>query len=111
MNKNEAISLLKKWQKNLEILQIKLEEYFKKSPSAINKVVTHKRGKPVIFDTATYNDQCVIQKQLCGHIPSHIDIINSIPELDGQWKSKDYTDLYISHYQVVIEKLTKLINK
>lgn len=68
-------------------------------------------GKPVVFDFKTYKEQQKIQQTLCSELPEWSDLIRSEPEIMNgySWTTKDFIDLYHSHFTVVVEKLGRII--
>lgn len=113
MNRQKDIikNLLAQWHKNLSIGRIKIDENIKCLKYREEQRFIQKPGKTVIFDFRLSDEQKSIQKQLTELLPQHSRLINSLPEeLDGEWPARDYIDLYLSHYEILLEKLNKLVD-
>lgn len=112
MNQQQEIikDLLFKWHKNLSIGRIKIDDNIKLLKQGEEHKFKQEAGKTVCFDFRLHNEQKCIQKQLTELFPEHAKLINSTPEeLDGVWLARDYIDLYLSHYELLLEKLCKLV--
>lgn len=77
----------------------------------LHRRIKRTSGKPVVFDFRTYEEQQKIQKALCVELPGWSDLIRSEPEIMNgySWTSKDFIDLYHSHFTVVVEKLGRIL--
>lgn len=82
-----------------------------KATDGLKRRIKRTLGKPIVFDFKTYEQKQIIQNALCAELPEWADLIRSEPEImDGyKWTSKDFIDLYHSHFIVVVEKLNRII--
>ncbi len=112
MNKNKIHILLNRWTMTVDAGIEISKEKARKSLGGLYGRIKRTRGRPVVFDCETYNEQKDFQNQLCGELPQWADVIRSEPEImDGYaWTRADFIDLYYSHYIVVIERLRRIIN-
>jgi hypothetical protein len=69
-------------------------------------------GKLVIFDYPTTKVQHSIQQELLKLMPELQSLILSEPSvLDFDWITEDYLELYNSHYNLVIDKLSEYVER
>jgi len=82
-----------------------------RTTGGLHRRIKRTTGKPVVFDFKTYEGQQRIQKALCVELPEWSDLIRSEPEIMNgySWKSKDFIDLYHSHFTIVVEKLVRIL--
>lgn len=111
-NRKTIDSLLKTW---MIILQISEEETQKKCKIYENKFGSYifiKDGNnPMVLYRDGYKKQQKIQKELCKYLPEIKYLICSTPGIDGEWKIDVYSDLFFSHYQIVIQKIKEYVEK
>lgn len=83
----------------------------KQTAGGLHRRIKRTFGKHVVFDFKTYEEQQKIQKALCVELPEWSDLICSEPEIMNgySWTSKDFIDLYHSHFNVVVEKLGRIL--
>jgi hypothetical protein len=108
---DQKAELVKGWRNLLSICKVKVDDNLKKLKDGPEQKVVQKRGKPIIFDHVTYKSQQIIQEKLCQLMPTYSSLINSVPDLDGEWPARDYLELYLGHYDVVVEKLEKILSR
>lgn len=111
MNEIVVGELLAEW---ADLIEESKKECLKKAGRATNglkKRIKRTSGKPVVFDFKTYEQQQRIQNALCKELPKWADLIRSEPEIMNgySWTSKDFIDLYHSHFIIVVEKLNRII--
>ena len=113
MDKSKIKTLLNKW---VELIDTSKQISIKKASNAQGGLlgrIKRTTGKPVIFDSKTYDEQKTIQKSLCEELPKWADIITSQPQImDGYpWIRKDFIELYFSHFDLVVEKLQRIVDQ
>ena len=111
MNVVVVKELLAEW---TELIATSSKACLKKASTAsggLSRRIKRTSGKPVVFDFDTYEQQKRIQNALCVELPEWSDLIRSEPEIMNgySWTSKDFIDLYHSHFAVVVEKLGRVL--
>jgi hypothetical protein len=108
----KVLGLLDQWDQLIEAGELASKLKAGKVKDGLNGRIHRTTGMPVVFDFETYNDQKNLQNELCQELPQFANLIRSIPEImDGYaWARRDFIELYFSHYQLVIQKIRKLIN-
>jgi len=105
-------SLLKKW---IILLEINEKETQNKCKAYENKfgsyIFIKNEYKPLVLYKNGYNEQQKIQRELCKYLPKIKYLICSKPGIDGEWKIDVYTELFFSHYQIVIQKIKEYVEK
>lgn len=113
MNEVKVQALLKQWEIILEIGEQAAKTTAEKSTNGLLGRIKRTTGQPVVFDLTSYEKQKIIQNDLCKELPRWADVIRSKPEImDGySWTRKDFIELYFDHFQLVIEKLKRVVEK
>ncbi len=109
--KYTVIELLDGWKKLLVVSKKKSLRNAKKLRDGSKTIVKEVSSKPITFDYDSLSKQKMVQKKLSEMFPNLLPLITSTPNLDGEWTSIDYIDLYFSHYYLVISKLKAIIKE
>jgi len=56
---------------------------------------------------------CIIRTKIAMLDPTLEPLVGSVPsiDIDYAWLWRDYVDMYCNHYEIVIEKVKKIISK
>lgn len=113
MNKLQIQILLYQWMGVTSKGKIASQKKAEKSIGGLCGRIKRTVGQPVIFDIETYDRQKSIQDMLCKELPQWADLIRSQPAImDGySWTRNDFIDLYFEHFDLIIEKLQRIIEK
>ena len=111
MNKTKIQELLTEWAILLTNGEKTSREKASKNTGGLSGTIKRTTGRPIIFDSDSHADQERIQTKLCKELPEWVVHIKSEPAImDGhKWTRGDFIYLYYSHYQMVVEKLQKVI--
>jgi len=113
MNEVKVQLLLKQWEVILEIGEHAAKTKATKSTNGLLGRIKRTTGQPVVFDLTSYQDQKIVQNNLCKELPQWADVIRSKPEImDGySWTRKDFIELYFGHFRFVVEKLKRVVDQ
>ncbi len=113
MNKVNIQVLLEQWTHLLVTGKKKAREKARHCAGGILGLIKRATGEPIIFDLKTYESQRTIQDSLCKELPQWAGLIRSQPEImDGhRWVRENFIDLYFSHFDLVVEKLQRIIDE
>lgn len=112
MDKTKIKTLLERWATTIDLGEKVSKEKASKSQGGLFGRIKRTRGRPIVFDCDTHNDQKEIQNQLCVELPRWADVIRKEPEImDGySWIRADFIYIYYSHYRLMVSKLRRIIN-
>jgi hypothetical protein len=113
IDKPKVKELLKRWDISIEVAECASKRKAEENTSGLMGRIKRTKGKPVIFDLESHENQNEIKNSLCEELPQWSDLIRSEPEImDGyNWTRKDFIDLYFEHFRMVIQKLEKIISQ
>lgn len=111
MDKNRVRELLTKWAISLSNGRKKSIEKAEQNIGGLLGPIKRTKGSPIIFDFESFENQRVIKKQLSEELPEWSSLIASEPAImDGHaWSRQDFIDLYYSHYDMILEKLQRIV--
>lgn len=111
MNKTKIQELLTDWTVLLKDGEKTSRDKAEKNTGGLSGRIKRTTGKPIIFDSDSHAEQERIQTKLCKELPEWTKQIKSEPAImDGHnWIRSNFIYLYYSHYQMVIEKLQRVI--
>lgn len=113
MNKKATQKLLRQWTELLASGEQTSIAKAKVNHDGLHGRIRRTTGQPVIFDSQSHKNQCILQNALCKELPQWANIIRSKPEImDGyNWTRKDFIELYFGHFRLVVEKLEKIVDR
>ena len=110
MNHESIEGLLTKWHGILIAAKMRIDSKIDQFSNGRDTRIKRTEGRPVVFDLRTAMQQKDIQDQLCVELPQLANVIRSEPAIQGyNWKVGDYVELYLQHYQLVIQKVREAI--
>jgi hypothetical protein len=103
--RKRALALLDEWNELLGAYRQRSLDNCRRIRGGHGARVIEKDGRTLVMDTMTHRRQVGIQAELKQILPNHRRVILAKPDAPGEWSCKDYIDLYVGHYETVIQRL------